>query len=135
MSRDLPPPLAQAFVICRQIYEDARTHEFILIDPLNRLVLPVTPTHVTVSLYGHLSGGRGLYQMHVQLKDSDDEEAWAWTVPTKVDIPDPLEPHQIALYDLSVKIPRPGKYDLILFANGHEIARQSLLVSVAGAVR
>jgi len=31
----MPTPLAQAFVICRQIYEDTRTHEFILIGPLN----------------------------------------------------------------------------------------------------
>jgi hypothetical protein len=127
MPRGMPCPLAQAFVVCRQIYEDARTGEFILIGPLNHLPMPRSPFTIRLSLYVHLSGGHGLYQMAVHLRDSSDVIPWRWDLPKPLDLPDPLQQLQLGLYDLAIEIPKPGRYDLLLLANGEQMAQQSML--------
>jgi hypothetical protein len=123
----MPTPLAQAFVICRQIYEDTRTREFILIGPLNELVMPSVPCLIRVSVYVHLSGGHGTYRMTLLLRDSDDMVASQWDLPVPIDLPDPLKPRQLGLYDFPVEINKPGKYEMTLLANGEQTAQQSIV--------
>ena len=123
----MPTPLAQAFVICRQIYEDARTHQFILVGPLNELVMPSVPCVIRVSVYVHLSGGHGSYRMTLLLRDSGDMVVSKWDLPVSIDLPDPLRPRQIGLYDFPLEINQPGKYEMVLLANGEQTAQQSIV--------
>ncbi len=127
MSRRVPTPLAQAFVVCRQIYEDTRTHEFILIGPLNEVKLPEYPSNIQLSLYVHLSGGHGEYQMALHLRDSDGGIPWRWDLPYPQELSDPLIMRKLAFYDFVLPIASPGKYELALMANGEQVAQQSIL--------
>jgi hypothetical protein len=126
MSRRMPTPLAQAFVVCRQIFEDTRTHEFILISPINELPLPTYPYRIQLSFYVHLSGGHGDYQLTLLLNDSAGHTPWKWELPGLLSLPDPLKMRQIALYDCVMTIAEPGRYELALLANGDQIAQQSI---------
>jgi hypothetical protein len=44
---------------------------------------------------------------------------------------DPLLSHRIALHDIVVEFPHPGRYNLIILANGNELAHHVLLARSA----
>jgi hypothetical protein len=44
---------------------------------------------------------------------------------------DPLLPHRISLHDVVVAFPQPGRYDLVLMANGEDLAHHALEVPAA----
>jgi hypothetical protein len=126
-SRKSPPlPLAQAFVVCRELFEDVQTHEFILIGPFSGISLPGYPVRFRMAAYAHLTCGHGAYEMKLELRDTHGRVTWAWRLP-KPSVIDPVLPHRIALRDMLVDFPTPGQYDLVLLANDEEIARHALL--------
>jgi len=124
-----PLPLAQAFVVCREIYEDRRTGEHLLIGPFNGIGLNFFPAGFRMSLYAHLTGGHGIYQLALELRDMDGEAIWQWQWPEPTRYDHPLEPHRVVLHDLVLPFPRPGRYDLVLRANGEDLASHALQVS------
>jgi hypothetical protein len=133
MTRKLPPPHAQAFLTCRQIYEDSRTREAILVGPFSGIRLSIFPSLFRMSLYAHLTGGHGTYRLALSLRDDEDEAAWGWEWPQPIEHNDPLEPYRVILHDALIGFPRPGRFALVLLANGEEVARHTLQVTEAPA--
>jgi hypothetical protein len=43
-------------------------------------------------------------------------------LPRPFDEPDPLKPHRLALHDLVMPLPAPGRYELLVLANGVEMS-------------
>lgn len=127
MPGQLPVPIAQSFVVCREVIHDQRTNVFVLLGPLSRMPIPreAFPATVQVSVYVQITSGHGQYELELALLDIDEEVVWNWR-PGSVQHPDPLSPHELAFYELLLKIPAPGKYAMLLLANGQEIARQGL---------
>lgn len=132
MSSDTTPPQAQAFVVCRQIFEHPQSRDFALIAPLNRVRLTEFPAKHSVSIYVYLTGGHHSYQMDLHLHDQEDREVWSWcdSIPV-IDLSNPLQPGELVLYDVILEFPEPGRYDLLLRANGEEVARHVLWVEHA----
>jgi hypothetical protein len=128
MPGKLPPPVAQAFVCCRVIYEDRRTRECILVGPFGGLALSFFPAGYRLSLYADLCGGHGAYELALELRDEDLETVWGWRWPEPIRHGNPLEPHHVILHDAVLKFPRPGRYDLVLLANGEDVAHHGLEV-------
>jgi hypothetical protein len=126
--RRIAPPLAQAFVVCREIFEDCRSHDFMLIAPFSGLQAPAFPAATRLSIYAALTCGHGSYALTLQLRDGDDQPQWAWDCPKPIRLDNPLVQHQFTLYDVVLEFPRPGRYDLVLLANGSEVARHALHV-------
>jgi hypothetical protein len=124
--RRIAPPLAQAFVVCREIVEDCRTHDFVLIAPFSALQPPGFPVACRLSIYAHLTGGHGSYAITLQLRDCDDTQVWVWDCPKPIRLDDPLAQHRFTLYDAVLEFPEPGRYDLVMLANGAEVARHAL---------
>jgi len=131
--RLMPLPMAQAFVVCREIFEDCRSHDVILVAPFSGLTLPAYPGPLRLSVYAHLTGGHGVYQMALELRDGDDQVAWRWQAPVPLRYDEPLRSHRLVLYDAILHIPGPGRYDLVLLANGEDLAHHALEVHAAGA--
>src|SRR5262245_39331107 len=121
-----PLPLAQAFVVCREIFEDCRSHEFILVGPFSGLPLPHFPAKARLSVYAHLTGGHGVYQMALELRDSEEQVVWQWQAPTPLRHDEPLQSYRWTLYDAILEFPCPGRYDLVMLANGEDLARHVL---------
>ena len=119
MAAERPVPIVQAFVPCREIYEDARSNEYILIAPFSQIALDNLPGIFRFSLYLSLVNGRGDYAFGFDLRDNLDESIWDWTVPVPITFDGPLQPHQVALYDIAIQIPRPGSYRLALILDGN----------------
>jgi hypothetical protein len=62
------------------------------------------------------------------LRDADLGGVWGWQWPQPIRHPDPVEPAHVVLHDATPEFPRPGRYDLVLLANGEEVARHGLEV-------
>ncbi len=127
----LPAPQAQAFVVCREIWENTRTREFMLAGPVSHIPIPRFPAEVRLSVYAHVTGGHGSYPLEFVLRDAGGEPVWRWRPAAPLNHPDPLTPHQLAFHDLLVAVPAAGRYDFALFAGGEEIGHQPLLVGPA----
>jgi len=69
----LPAPQAQAFVVCREIWENPRTNEVMLAGPRSHIPIPEFPASVQVSVFAHVTGGHGQYPMEFLLRGPDGD--------------------------------------------------------------
>ena len=122
-------PLVQAFVPCREIYEDARSNEYILIAPFVSIALDNLPGTFRFSLYLRLVEGRGAYRFGFELRNAKDEQVWDWTVPPPLVFENPLESLQIALYDIAIDLKEPGRYQLTLLIEDQPASHVTLTIS------
>jgi hypothetical protein len=128
-----PPPLVQAFVVCREIWELADSHEHVLIGPFSRARCAEFPAHVVVSVYAHLTDAQGRYELVLQLVDGEGEVVWTRPRSTVIEANDPLMPFRVTLRQVTVCFPQPGRFHLVLLVNGDVVAQQALWASDAGA--
>jgi len=128
MSGQLPLPRAQSFVVCRVIYEDRRTRECLLIGPFGGITLNLFPAGFRLSLYADLCDCHGTYELGLELRDQELETVWGWRWAEPIRHTNPLEPYHVILHDAVLEFPGPGRYDLVLLANGEEVAHHTLVV-------
>ena len=133
--RKPPLPLAQAFLACREIFSDQRTGRAILVGPTGHVPLTQFPAHVRLSIFVEFTGGRGSYQPRLCLRDAADEVVWGWTAETPLEHADPLLPHQVTFHDLTLAVPRAGRYSLAMLLNGDEFAQRAMCFGPAEAFR
>jgi hypothetical protein len=124
----LPLPRAQAFVACRQIFESPLSNECVLVAPFSSLGLNFFPISYKLSLYADLCGGHGTYQFALELRNQDLETVWACQYSQPIRQDDPLAPHKVILHDLVLEFPSAGRYDLVLLANGEDVAQLTLQI-------
>lgn len=127
--KQIPAPVAEAFVVCGEIWEDKHSNRMMLVAPTSHVNLPEMPAAVRLSVYARLTGGHGQYQLRLTLRDQDDEEAWFCEPPEKLMHGDPLAPHQVTFINLAVVARKPGKYRMVLSAGGDDIAQQTLWIT------
>ncbi len=128
MPQKAPPPRVQSFVVCETIYEDKSTQKCILVAPFGGLTLSLFPSAFRLSIYADLCSGHGAYELALELRNHDFEAVWGWRWPEPILYNNPLEPHHVILRNAVLEIPQPGRYDLVLLANGEEIAHHTLEV-------
>jgi hypothetical protein len=127
MKKHKPPqPYVQAFVVCREIFEDHHTGDYLLFAPRSAFRLPEFPASIKFAVYAHLTELHGKYSLELRLEDSQGEVLWAVRADPPVKHEDPLMPHRFAFRDLSVRFTAPGRYDLLLVSEEIEIARHPL---------
>jgi len=130
VERKPPQPLAQSFLLCRDIFQDRQTGEYLLIAPYSGLALPAFPAAFPVSLYIRLTGGHGTYRLNIQVRDEEGQVVGEILGAEPIPSADPLTACQICWRNLGLHIPRPGRYDLVLLANGEDLAHHSLEVAL-----
>jgi hypothetical protein len=123
-----PQPFTQAFVVCREIFEDTHSGDYILFAPRSAFRLPQFPGSIRFAVYAHLTELHGKYSLELRLEDSQGDTLWDVRADPPVKHDDPLMPHRFAFRDLSINIAAPGRYDLLLMTEGMEIARHPLWV-------
>lgn len=126
--KSTPLPNAQAFVVCREILEDSHKREFVLIGPLSVIVAGAFPFLARLSIYAHLTCGHSDYDVALRLIDNEDRALWEWKAPQAIRLLNPLDQHRLVLYDAELPFSMPGRHDLLLLANGEELARHALHV-------
>ena len=130
-----PAPQAQAFVACRQITNDPQTGEIVIIGPVSHVPITEFPADIHLAVYAHATGSHGTYRLAFELRAADGDTAWRWQPVDPLHHADPLTPMQITFNELRVSVQEPGRYDLVLLADGDEIARQPLLIGPADVLR
>ncbi|HZW30106.1 MAG TPA: hypothetical protein VFF52_05320 [Isosphaeraceae bacterium] len=126
------PPHVNAFLVCREIFQDKLTGEYILVGPTNGFTAPEFPCATRVAIYGDLSEVRGEYFPALRLLDPDGDPIWSDRAPRALNDVGPLGHHHFVFHGSMLPLPRPGRYDLLLMAGATEIARQGLEVSQTG---
>lgn len=135
LRRRLPTPQIQAFVVCREIWNNQRTGEFMLEGPVSHIPIPQFPANIKISVYAHMTGGHGEYSFLFELRAPDGDVVWDWHLPKRVSHDNPLQAHQLAFHDLIIAAPLPGRYDFALLADGEQIAHQPLLIGAPNLLK
>jgi hypothetical protein len=115
-----PVPVCKALLVCRRIVE--KQGEISLIDITRSHQHHYFPAAVAVGVFGRLTSAHGSYQLQVQLQNEDGEVVWQDGPPKPWPLPDPLMAYDIR-FNLCMSFPKPGAYDVVLLANGEELAR------------
>lgn len=100
--------------------------EFLLIGPSTGATVPGFPALLRVALYIKLTGAHGTYQLAVDLRDQDGQLVAHQEGHAPLSQPDPLTSMQISWRDVNFWFPHPGRYDLILLANGEDLTHHAL---------
>jgi hypothetical protein len=67
--------------------------------------------------------------VEVQLQNEDGEVVWKDGPPDPLNMPDPLWTYDIRL-NVCMSFPKPGTYEVVLLANGEELARERFYTGV-----
>ena len=129
-----PVPVCRSLIICQQILQDHRTQSTSLIGLVQHIRGLQFPTVAQFSLFSRWTNGHGAYKIEVQLRDPEGNIVWRQAFPQACEMPDPLQPCDLSFHDLKIYLPGPGKYDLVLIANGEEVGRDAVLVHQLQAV-
>jgi hypothetical protein len=123
MERKPPAPLCKAFLACRQIIQDMASKEFVLLGPTHQFHAPVFPMIAGLSFFAQCTSMQGAYNLQLQLQDMEGNAHWQHAFEPPWECNDPLNVAYLSLQNLGIYFPHPGKYDIVLLANGEELAR------------
>jgi len=90
---------------------------------------------IRVAVYAHVTGGHGTYTLAFQLRDAEGDDVWRWQPADPLTHPDRLTPAQLAFQAVTIEVPQAGRYDMVLLADGSDIASQPLLIGMAEVFR
>lgn len=129
-----PKPFCKALLVCAQIVQDARTGQTILFDLLRSVRMTKFPAKVALPIFFRWTSGHGKYEVEFSLEDMDGVVVSRFTIPGAYDMPDPLEAYELIAHDVPFTFPRPGRYDLVVNANGEEVVRDAIYaIEIPGA--
>jgi hypothetical protein len=123
VERKPPAPLCKAFVACRQIIQDMASKEFVLLGPTHQFHASVFPMIAGLSFFAQCTSMQGAYNLELQLQDLEGNAQWRHAFEPPWECNDPLNVAYLSLQNLGIYFPNPGKYDIVLLANGEELAR------------
>ena len=123
VTRKPPIPVSIAFLPCRQIVEDPSIQDTVLVGLPRMYAHHHFPSAAPLGVFARWSSAHGEYQVELQLVTPAGEVVWKEGPPEPWRMPDPLMTYDLKL-TVNVVFPGPGFYDLLLLANGDEVARQ-----------
>ncbi len=123
MERKTTPPAVQTFLICREIFQDQRTGEHILVGPSHEYLSPHFPATAELNVFVQVSSGHGSYRPELRLQDLEGQVAWAQALDPPFKASDPLKIITLTFH-LHLSIPQPCKYEIVLLANEEEVGRR-----------
>ena len=125
-----PPPVCKCFLVCRQLLLDHHSRDYVILAQGYQIHSFTFPAVVDMSVYARLSSVQGVYQLEVQLQDLEGKTLWQQDFGPLLRSDDPLQIGVLDLQHLQVVFPKPGKYELVLLANGEEIVRDVFLANL-----
>jgi hypothetical protein len=123
VERKPPNPVSKSFLVCRRIFLDSYTKEYLLLGPQHEIVATSYPIVVPLALFARWTSVQGVYDLQVQLQDLEGNVLWRENQLPPLECQDPLRVTILTLHALHVYFPRPGKYEFVLLANDEEVVR------------
>ena len=127
----IPPPKCKAILLCRYAMFEAGTGMPSIIGVISNLTVLQCPVKIPLMYaFIQLVDGIGRYEIVLEFQNVSDGQVIGRGVGPGVIFPDRPLRMNLLIPIPPVPIPRPGDYDLVVFANGQEIDRQKFTVSV-----
>lgn len=126
MGQKPPPPVVQSFLICREIFRDSLTGQYVLLNPCGRFFVLGFPVVLRLAIFLQIKEGRGSYQLALRLRDMEGQLLGEKPAAEPALLHDPLAYFEFSWRDVDIQVGHPGKYDLTLVANGEELATHAL---------
>jgi hypothetical protein len=134
MTRKPPVPFSVAFLPCRQIVEDPRIQDTVLVGLPTVFSDHNFPSAGPLGVFARWSSAHGEYHVELQLVTLAGEVVWKTGPVEPWRMSDPLRTYDLKLH-VNVVFPAPGIYDLVLLANGDEVARQKFEAKLVTATK
>jgi hypothetical protein len=80
-----------------------------------------------LAVYARWTNAHGSYAIEVQLRNLDGDLLSGCKMEVPFEATDPLQIWTIPLHRLPIQIPTPGKYDVLMLANGKAVAIDTLI--------
>jgi len=129
-----PPPRCKAILLCERIIAEATTQKVSLIDVFLEVSLPSFPGHsIPMRVFLQLIDGIGRYELTLEIQDLAEQRTIARGAGPRIAFPDRVTPLQLSLPIPGLTLMHPGRYDVIVFADGQEIDRQQFVAVAAGS--
>ncbi len=120
-----PPPHCKSLLLCRETSEDATTGELTLRHLVETLYCTEFPGWTPpFSVFAQLYDGIGGYEWEIRVQDLVDGAIIARGTHGHLEFPERLAKMYLIVPIRSMRLPHPGRYELVVFANGDELARQ-----------
>lgn len=117
-----PTPICKSFVVCQRIVIDRESGDYVIINPLHKVIRPVFPALIPLSFYARWTNAHGAYKLSLQFRTLEGDILWDREYERPVDCDDPLKVGTITLRDELVRFPGTGKFEFAMLANGAEVA-------------
>jgi hypothetical protein len=124
---DKPIPVCKCFVLCRGLFVDPARQDYTIVSPVHQVYSPRYPLTEDFSVFARWTNAHGSYAVEVQLRNLEGDVLCSCKMEAPFETRDPLQIWMITLPHLSMQIPKPGKYEVALLANGAEVASDTLL--------
>jgi hypothetical protein len=124
MKNTPPLPICKAFLVCRRVDEDRKIQDTVLIGLPRALHAYHYPCGASLGMFARCTSAHGDYRIEVQLQTPEGEIVWRDGPPQPWKLANPLEMYDLKL-NFNVVFPGVGVYDIVLVANGEEVARQT----------
>jgi hypothetical protein len=121
----VPPPKCKAFLLCQHAIIEAKTSRHSIINILNNLTVPHCPIVIPpMHAFIQLTDGIGSYEISLDFQDIDQGVVMRKGIRLKVTFPERLLKMNIIIPIPPLRIPHAGIYEVVIFADEHEIERQ-----------
>lgn len=127
-----PLPQCKAFLICEEAEVDDVTGQFSLYRLVNGLSFSDFPAaSPPLAVFLQLYDGIGRYHLSIELRNLADESSVAAEIFSHLDFPERLAKMELVVPLESIRLPRPGRYELAVLFDGYELATQFIDAEVA----
>lgn len=133
--RNPPLPVAQSFLTCHEVFRGQRSGATLVLGPVAHVPATQFPALIRLAVYAEFTGGHGSYLPGLYLRDPAEEVVWRWTANDPFTHSEPLLPSEVIFNDLTLAVPTPGRYSLVLLLNGEEAAQRTMWFGPAETFR
>ena len=125
-----PTPKTNAMLICDYVITERETNKKSLIGVFENIGAATFPcTHFAMSVYIKLTDAQGGYQFRLELVDlQSDTMIGKSEIPDEVQVPSPLDAHELVFNLRGVRFLHPGKYEFRIFGNDRIFGQKKLVV-------
>ena len=125
--RAKPLPQCKALLLCEDVFEDELSGQYSLHKLIEALEFSAFPgDSAAFAIFLQLYDGIGTYELSVELHDLAENTKAAMAFIMSLDFTERLARMDVILPVDSLRLPRPGRYELVVSLDGVELASQIL---------
>jgi hypothetical protein len=124
-------PRCKAMLVCDQVIIERETEKYSIIGSFTEVTVSSASPYLGVfSVFLLLTEGTGENSITMQLHDLKNDEVVFETVPVTMTFESRLDLLAIVVRWPSIEVVADGAFDVVAYANGDEIERQSFVVHI-----